>query len=71
MTIDAKQAILTAIIKTSETDLGSNAEAFARAFNLLVDADVQQQMADLATAPCECRECKDGGFNDDFPQEIG
>lgn len=50
----AKNAILDAIIKTSDTGLGSNAEAFANAYEALTRAETQERMIALATTPCDC-----------------
>jgi transcription initiation factor IIE alpha subunit len=61
----AKNAILDAIIETCKTDLGSNAEAFARGYAHLISAETQEKMTNFATCP-DCDEPLD-----DFPQEIG
>ena len=68
MTNNAKQAILDALIETCKADLGSNAKAFAEAFQMLVNADIQVKMAEWQTRECDCHECRG---NEDFPQEIG
>ncbi len=60
----AKTALLDALIKTSEADLGSNALAFAEAFAVLTNAENQVRMTDWQTAPCTCEGCR-GDLNDE------
>jgi len=69
MTNNAKQAILDALIETCKADLGSNAKAFAEAYQMLVNADIQVAMSTYALKHCpECQKHLDDG---EFPQEIG
>ena len=59
MTNNAKQAILDALIETCKADLGSNAKAFAEAYQMLVNADIQVRMTDWQTRECDCKDCRD------------
>jgi len=55
----AKSALLNALIDTCKADLGSNAKAFAEAYQMLVNADIQVKMAEWQTRECDCEDCRD------------